>query len=103
MSSNQIRQGDVFLTPATNVPTGKKVRAKRGRLILARGEATGHHHSVSANTSEMFELDGRMWLVVNEPTTLDHQEHAPIEVKPGIYWVVRQREYTPQEIRRVKD
>lgn len=104
MHNNQIRQGDVFLTPAENVPAkGKKLRAKNGRLILARGEATSHHHSVSANTSELFELDGRMWLVVNEPTTLDHQEHAPIEIQPGTYWVVRQREYHPQEIRRVQD
>lgn len=99
----QIRQGDVYLKSCAEPPRGKKVRAKSGRLILALGEVTGHHHSVSAKTSDLYELDGRMWLVVNEPTTLNHQEHAPIEIQPGTYWVVRQREYSPAEIRRVAD
>jgi len=104
MNQNQIRQGDVFLKP-TELPEGKgkKIRSQRGRLILARGEATGHHHSVSANVAELFDFGGRTVLVVKEPTTLDHQEHAQIEVQPGIYWVVIQREYHPEEIRRVQD
>src|SRR5690606_1786152 len=100
----QIRQGDVFLKPAARPEgKGKKVRAARGRLILARGEATGHHHSVAAQAAELFDFGGRLLLVVAEPTTLDHQEHASIEIAPGAYWVVRQREYHPQEIRRVQD
>lgn len=101
---NQIRQGDVYLKPG-EMPEGKckKIKAKRGRLILAEGEATGHHHSVSADVAELFDFGGKMALVVREPATLDHQEHAPIEVQPGTYWVIRQREYSPQEIRRVAD
>lgn len=104
MNQNQIRQGDVFLKSTTQ-PTGKgkKIRAERGRLILARGEATGHHHSIPATAADLFDFGGQIVLVVNEPTILSHQEHAPIEVQPGTYWVIRQREYSPQEIRRVQD
>lgn len=73
MSNNQMRQGDVFLKPAT-LPAGrgKKIKSVRGRLILARGEATGHHHSVRADVAELFDFGGKVVLVVSEPTTLDH-------------------------------
>ena len=99
----QIRQGDVYLVRADGVkPEGKKVRPQNGRLILAEGEATGHHHSVDAAVCDLFSGDKPV-LVVREPTTLDHQEHGAIEVEPGTYWVVRQREYTPQAIVRVRD
>ncbi len=104
MNKKQVRQGDVYLKPA-DMPSGKgkRVRAVRGRIILARGEATGHHHSVRADVAELFDFDGHMVLVVSEPTPLEHQEHAPIEIAPGTYFVVRQREYHPQEVRRVQD
>jgi hypothetical protein len=32
-----------------------------------------------------------------------HEEHAPIPLPTGYYQVWRQREYTPQEIRIVRD
>ena len=97
------RQGDVLLVATEATPSGKKVKAEAGRLILARGEATGHHHSVSARNATMFDEAGKFLLVVADQATLDHQEHSAIEVAPGAYWVVRQREYTPEEIRRVQD
>lgn len=101
-----IRQGDVFLKKVEKVavkPTGKKVEPQNGRLILAFGEATGHHHSVPADVCEMYEDEKATMLVVNAPTTLDHQEHATIEINPGVYWVVRQREWTDNDERRVMD
>jgi hypothetical protein len=35
---------------------------------------------------------------VTAPVTLDHKEHAPIDVAPGAYRVVIQREYVPPEV-----
>jgi hypothetical protein len=98
---NQIRQGDVFLVRDDKAKhTGlKAVKPNGGRLILAEGEATGHHHSVDASVATLF---GGKVLVVREPTTLDHQEHAAVEVAPGTYWVVRQRMYA-KTVRRVQD
>jgi hypothetical protein len=97
------RQGDVMLVRDDNAhPTGEKEKPVNGRVILAYGEATGHHHSLDCQVADLFGGDKPV-LVVKEPTTLDHQEHANIEVAPGIYWVTRQREYTPSEIVRVRD
>lgn len=102
--SEQYRQGDVLLIPAIVAMDGAKpVQPTGNRYILAHGEATGHHHSVSADTCNLFDLAGKTVLVVAEPTPITHQEHGAISIAPGTYWVVRQREYTPADIRRVMD
>lgn len=99
-----IRQGDVLLMKCDKLPDGlKKIRPVNGRLVLAEGEATGHAHTIEAKSATLFGVDESMVVVVNEPTTIQHQEHSAIEIAPGQYWVVRQREYTPKEIRRVMD
>ncbi len=99
-----LRQGDVMLIPCqTSMDGAKAIKPRNGRLILAEGEATGHHHSVDCKTAGLFDLLGKTVLVVDTPTRIEHQEHGAIEIAPGQYWVVRQREYSPQEIRRVMD
>jgi len=107
MKRQQVRQGDVFLEKSdSSIPKDAvKVKSENRRLILRRGEATGHHHSVDYRKAELYTLsDGSMLLKVNEETTLDHQEHAPLTLVPGI-WIVPQEqvEYTPLEIRHVVD
>ena len=103
-----IRQGDVLLIPCEvcEIPdNAAPVDAENGRLILARGEATGHHHSVVASsTTELLATPNlEMWLLVKEGTALlEHQEHGPCESQ-GAYRVVTQREYTPSAIRNVVD
>ena len=99
------RQGDILIIPITKAP--KKltpVTPEHGRLILARGEATGHHHSVDARCATLnLDEGGVMFLDVEELTEVRHQEHDPIALEPGQYKVVRQREYTPEAIRNVQD
>lgn len=101
------RQGDVLLIPTSGIDltAGKPIQPIFGRYILAEGEATGHHHSIGADVCDgLFDLAGKTVLVVDQPAAmLTHQEHGAIAIAPGQYWVVRQREYTPQEIRRVMD
>lgn len=99
------RQGDVLLIPVENVElTGaKKIEDEGGRLILAHGEATGHHHSVSAEHAQMYTAAVGTVLVLAEATRLMHQEHAETTLPAAMYLVVRQREYSPQEIRNVQD
>jgi hypothetical protein len=100
----QYRQGDVFINTCNKIPDGMTpVQPKNGRLILAEGEATGHHHSVDCQAAQLFEHADKMVMIVAEPTTIQHQEHGAIEIVPGTYWVTRQREYTPAEIVRVRD
>ena len=97
-----LRQGDVLLREVLELPAGVKRIKTAGRVILAKGEATGHNHTLP-ETAELYELDGRTWVVVPEISELVHQEHDAIQIAPGIYWVVRQREYTPEAMRRVSD
>lgn len=56
----QYRQGDIFLEMVDKIPNGaKSVQADGGRLIVARGEATGHHHSFPHRRGiTMFRDDG---------------------------------------------
>lgn len=97
-----LRQGDVLLRKIEALPEGAVRLKLTGRVVLSEGEATGHNHTLP-ETAEMYELDGQRWVVVPEASELVHQEHDAIEVAAGTYWIVQQREYTPQAIRRVSD
>ena len=103
----QIRQGDVFLAAVDEMPEGRRLSfsAQPGRLVLAYGEATGHHHSVAERDAEMIETEaGEIFLRIMRATPLEHQEHGAILLQPGTYRVTRQREYVAPEIeRRVAD
>ena len=107
--NTMIRQGDVLLIPIgqDEIPTNTKdVAATDGRHILAHGEATGHHHSVSADHANLvtYEQANELFLLVHGlDTTLVHQEHTALTVTPGAYRVVRQVEYAPEGLRRVQD
>lgn len=97
------RQGDVLLVLAGSLDLSQAERLSGPRLVLAEGEATGHTHIMATDTAAGYLLDGRMVVVVEERTALEHAEHATIEVSPGVYWVTVQREYSPQAIQRVVD
>jgi hypothetical protein len=105
-----IRQGDVLLFKVEKLPKGA-VRQRVGgdRVILALGEATGHHHSIAKKKARLFTAptaDGVQATIVEVATALaelEHQEHDPIPLARGFYEVRLQREYHPQEIRRVAD
>lgn len=96
------RQGDVLIVEH-RIPSGKRRKQKDG--ILAHGEVTGHAHRISdLAEGELYEMDGGMFLSVSEKgISILHEEHAPIELPPGEYRVIRQREYSPEEIRNVAD
>ena len=94
-----IRQGDVLLIPATEIPAhAKRVRRDNGRVVLAYGEATGHAHAILEDGVTLVSVEQaeelRMWLKVEteEPVHLVHEEHETLTVAPGLYEVRRQRE-----------
>lgn len=102
------RQGDVYLERIDSLPaTVTKLARENGRVVLAHGEVTGHHHSlcepdVDLHTSP--DAVGVTFLEVREAmAALTHQEHATIELPQGVYRVTRQREYSPEAIRNVAD
>lgn len=105
--SFQARQGDVFIEAASGIPQGaRKVARVQGRIILAEGEVTGHAHAVLERGAELYSVadEADMWLRVGAGgAAVVHEEHGTITLPPGAYRVRRQREYSPQEIRRVAD
>ena len=99
------RQGDVFLQRVEKSVRGlAEVPRENGAIVLAHGELTGHAHAIHAKNARLL-TDGadRFLRVVRRTVALTHEEHAPITLPPGVYRVVRQREYHPQEIRTVAD
>lgn len=100
----QLRQGDVLLTRIATIPAdAKKQPAENGRIILAYGEATGHHHSVDIDAADWWKNGDEQFVDVKVATQVVHQEHAPINLTPGRYKITRQREYSPEAIRNVAD
>lgn len=100
------RQGDVLIQRVGSIP--KNVTAEtpvNGRIILAYGEATGHHHSLEADAADWWKSADKdeQFIDVKTDTAVVHQEHSKIDLTPGKYRVTRQREYSPEAIRNVAD
>jgi hypothetical protein len=104
----QLRQGDVLLERVSALPAGAiRKPTDQGRVILAYGEVTGHAHVVETDAEivEAFlaEMDGETYLAAPGGAQVVHEEHGTVTLPPGTYKVVRQREYSPQQIRNVAD
>lgn len=97
------RQGDVMLMRVDSLPPGAKKEEVAERIVLAYGEVTGHAHALDTALAVAYSHNEGRFLEAHEGATVRHEEHGPIELPPGYYKVVQQREYTPQEIRRVID
>lgn len=95
------QQGDVLIKKVDSIPEGSK---KLSHCILAEGEATGHKH-IASPPSELFELDGKMYLITHQTTEITHEEHKPITLPPGFWHIDKVREYDAfeQETRKVID
>jgi len=98
-----IRQGDLFIAPTNAIPSGAEPKR---HLILAEGEITGHSHRVDGGPAlaELFQAEDGIYLDVRAASVrVLHEEHEPVTLPSGKYRVWRQREYTPAEIRTVRD
>jgi hypothetical protein len=106
---NVIRQGDVLLVRVKAIPKDAVPVNPTGRkVILALGEATGHHHRFefmdTSHNVKMFQTGtGARYLEVTAPADLLHEEHSTANVPVGRYLLPVQVEYTPAELRRVCD
>ena len=99
------RQGDVLLVRVDGRPEKcTKVKREQGRVILAHGEVTGHAHAIRDKGADLFQAaTGERFLVMQADGSLTHEEHGTIPLAAGTYQVIRQREYSPEEIRHVAD
>lgn len=105
MMNRLVRQGDVLLKPILRMPSGVRPRGDKDGIVLAYGEVTGHAHAIHDldNCDVLVGSDGRVFLKVKASVDLRHEEHSTIQVLPGNYEVVIQREYSPEETRDVQD
>ena len=96
------RQGDVLIATVDAIPPGA---TRRSNCVLAEGEITGHSHRIDqSGVAELLDCKGRLYLrVLAKEAKVVHQEHGPITLPQGLYTVWRQREYSPQSIRPVRD
>lgn len=102
------RQGDVLIERIAALPAKlTAIPREKGRVVLAHGEATGHAHAIADKHCSLFASKaeaGVAFLEVRKAVAaLAHDEHSTIELPPGNYRVLRQREYSPQAIRTVQD
>lgn len=97
----QYRHGDVLIEQIGALPRGAE---KLSHTVLAHGEVTGHCHRLSdPDRGDLFRGREGLFLHVREPVDLIHEEHHPITLAGGYYRVWRQREYSPEEIRIIRD
>ena len=99
---NIYRHGDLIIKPAKEKRETKK---SDGKIDLALGEATGHHHQMQLPI-RFFGLIGAIeYFEIDEPTELTHQEHHTLTILPGNYDVIIEREYDyfENELKKVVD
>jgi hypothetical protein len=99
----QYRQGDVLLERIDSIPEGAERQEDEGRIILAYGEKTGHHHAISTAYATRYQWEEDTLIDVLEGAELVHEEHSAIALAPGAYRKIQQREYSPAAIRSVQD
>lgn len=101
MTKNLLRQGDVLLRRASiSLPSDATTVQDK---ILARGETTGHSHRIEGQARVVRSGNGQLLVQVDGEAALVHEEHGRIDLEPGIYEVVGQREYDPVAERAVSD
>ena len=105
----QFWQGDLLLQSVDRIPRGAK---KNPDNIIALGEATNHAHILDGGQTAIYTFNESFWnkdaiptifIEVKKLTTLRHinivtkeqADHAPVELLPGIYKVIRQVEMNP--------
>ncbi len=106
MKAFQVRQGDVLVTGLAKKSIPSEAALKSGRVILALGEATGHHHEVEVmepGTVELYEHEGMVYLRILKESPLTHQTHGPHPLLIGEYEVELQREFYDGLVRQVID
>lgn len=110
------RQGDILLVKINNIPKDAIKQKKQDLIILAFGEKTGHCHAVKSNAVQEFKQKEDRFFKIGKTVILSHglleeikkkekvsKDHNIIEIPPGLYRLIHQREYSPEKTRRVSD
>ena len=92
-----MRQGDLLLKQVDTLPIGL-LEVTSG--IILEGEITNHKHRITKG--KLFkDTAGMMFLSIPHFGVVVHEEHKPIKLGKGTYAVIRQREYTSENMTRL--
>jgi len=103
-------QGDILIERVEDAAASGRIiqSARSGPIVVAEGEATGHHHrllgSVTMYRDDAIARDIPPGLYVahvevRSPTAcLVHEEHNPITLDKGTYRIRRQRQLEPTDV-----
>lgn len=95
------RQGDVLFVKVSAMP--EEALTERKSNVLVEGEVTGHAHRLQ-HAGKIWEThEGLLFLAAVTGSQIVHEEHHAIDLEPGYWQVIRQREYSPEAIRWVAD
>ncbi len=89
------RHGDIRLKRIEFIPEESTKTEESYKYIVAHGEATGHKHCLESSNIQVWLKDDAIYLVLENTGILTHQEHNRINIHPGCYEVIHEREYDP--------
>lgn len=121
------RQGDIYIMRVDPHEVPNTHQIKNEPLIIGYGETTNHRHEVDTLKSNVqwlvsavedinnfaktgdseadiyIQSDGDFDVKIEGGTKADRQRHDAHSFPAGTYKIWRQRQYTPQEVKRVVD
>lgn len=95
--------GDCTLYKVSLIPkTAKELKWKKG-FVLEAGE-NGHLHTIETECG-IYEVDGVLYLKVEQPIQINHEEHGLLTLEPGLYRKDLEQEfnYEDMETRNTRD
>lgn len=104
-------QGDVLFLRVGTLPEGltRAVPSGDNHVVVAHSE-TGHHHFLEAVPGVRHYISSdplTAYLTLEETSDVIHARpfhtHETLQLEPGVWKVIRQREYTPSGYQRVED
>jgi hypothetical protein len=114
MIVGQVAQGDVLITPAPpGTKRGQLVPLTGDRIVIARGEISGHSHTIPSADARLYELDPintvRRLLVAARATVMAHgaevgdPDHAPVPISEGEHLIILQEHIVGDQRQQVGD
>jgi len=100
------QQGDLIIYKGDKIPEGAKEIKIGNRFTVLKGEGVNTHDLINAEGKiRGYEKDGILWLNVEQPVEVVHQEHPTQVISPGIgYKDIEQTfDYETMEGRKTQD
>lgn len=95
MKKENYRHGDVILKKVENLPDGAIEIPSEDRIVLAKGESTGHWHGFhDPSVGKLFKFEDKTYLkITKKEAKIDHEDHGPDIVRPDLFKIIIQKEW----------